>query len=157
MKRLIRVTLLSAAVIVFITMGAVMAAGFKSPVEILSELSGQPVEDLSSERLAGESYGMMAENHGVLDEFRQQMLEQKGAILDKKVEGGYLAKEKAEEIKDRMGSFCDGGSGGSHCGRELGAGFGLGNGGVGRGPCNGKGYGPGNGAGRGAGYGPGRR
>jgi len=128
-KRFAKAAALAIAAVVLTTMGVALASEFKSPVEILSEISGKPVEDLQGKRMEGEPYGAIAEDYGKLEEFRQQMLEQKKAILEKRVEEGYLTREQADEIEERMGSFCGGEGGRGFCGKGYGAGFGMGYGG----------------------------
>ncbi len=146
MKSFARIAALAIAAVVLTTAGVALAAEFKSPVEILSELSGQSIEDLRDQRLEGEPYGAIAEEYGKQDEFRDQMLEQKKAILEQRVEDGVLTREQADEIEDSLAAFCDGEDRG-FCGQGFGAGFGMGFGG-GR---NGDGRGLGRGFGRGSG------
>jgi hypothetical protein len=73
------------------------------------------------------------------------MLEQKKAVLDKRVEEGYLTREQADEIEQRLGSFCNGEGGrgfsGQGCGARLGMGYGSGRNGQGRGYGQGRGMG----------------
>ena len=157
MKKLARVMALAVAAVVLTTAGVALASEFKSPAEILSRISGEPAEDLREQRLEGKPYGEIAEDYDKLDEFRQQMLEQKKAILDQRVEEGYLTREEADEIEERLGSFCGGEGGRGSCGQGYGAGFGMGYGGgrngQGRGNKFQNGQGGGFGQGRGMGFG----
>ena len=80
------------------------------------------------------------------DEVKAQMLEQKKAVLDKRVAEGRFTAQEAEEIynaiKENQAS-CDG-TGGGGMGKKFGAGFGQGCGmGQGAGMRNGKGMGAG--------------
>ncbi len=97
------------AVAVLVSAGAVFASEFKRPVEIASELTGQSVESLREQRLAGETYGEIVEAYEVRDAFRAKMLEQKKAILDERVESGSLTQEEADKIYDAllMDGLCD--------------------------------------------------
>lgn len=123
MKRFVKAIALAAVAVILTTTGVALAAEFKSPVEILSDISGQPVEDLRDKRLEGEPYGAIAQDYGKLDQFRDQMIEQKKAILQQRVEDGHLTPEQAEEIESSLGTVCDGEGGGS-CGQGYGIGFG---------------------------------
>ena len=124
MKNLARVMALAVAAVVLTTAGVALASEFKSPAEILSRISGEPAEDLREQRLEGKPYGEIAEDYDKLDEFRQQMLAQKKAILDQRVEEGYLTREEADEIEQRLGTFCGDETRGL-CGQGYGAGFGM--------------------------------
>ena len=88
-------------------------------MEILSEISGKPVEDLRGQRQEGKPYGEIAEDYDKLEEFRQQMLDQKKAVLDKRVEEGYLTREQADEMEERMGAYCNGEGGKGFCGKSM--------------------------------------
>ena len=125
----------------------VYAAEISSPAEILSRLTGTSVERLYESK-GNMRFGELAEQEGVADEFRQEMLANKKAMLDKKVSEGTLTQEQADEMYKNMvenqGS-CDGT--GIHRGeRNLGLGMGAG---MGRGNGNGEKVGGGNGFGNG--------
>jgi len=155
MKKLARVVALAVAAVVLTTAGVALASELKSPVEILSGISGEPAEDLRDQRLEGKRYGEIAEDYDKLDEFRRQMLEQKKAILEQRVKEGYLTREQADEIEQRLGTFCGDGARGL-CGQGYGAGFGMGFGGrngQGRGNKFQNGQGGGFSQGRGMGFG----
>ncbi|PKM83230.1 MAG: hypothetical protein CVU89_00280 [Firmicutes bacterium HGW-Firmicutes-14] len=136
--------------------GAAWAAG-TTPADIAAGLTGKTVEELRTERAAGKTYGTIAKEAGKLEEFKVQMLEQKKAILEQRVNDGRLTPEKAEEILNAIEenqASCDG-DGKASIGKKYGAGFGQGSGmGQGRGlrNGNGNGYGNGNGLGRGMGF-----
>ncbi|HOJ10041.1 MAG TPA: DUF2680 domain-containing protein [Clostridiales bacterium] len=144
MKNMKKFAAVLAVVAIIATAGAVFAADLKTPVEIVSGLTGKSVESLSQERAAGKTYGAIAMESGKLDEFKVQILEQKKALLDQKVKGGTLTQEKADEIynaiKENIAN-CDG-SGATCIGRKYGVGFGSGSGAcAGNGICNGTGAG----------------
>lgn len=126
MKSFIKILILLAVLMVVMTAGVALASGLKSPAEVLAGLSGQPMDELQIKRREGRTYGSIAEDYGKLEEFREQVLEQKEAILDKRVEEGYITPEKAEEIRERMGAFCDGEGSPGICNHGYGAGFGMG-------------------------------
>lgn len=125
----------------------VYAAEISSPAEILSRLTGTSVESLYESK-GSMKFGELAEKEGVSEEFRQEMLANKKAILDQRVAEGRITQEQADEIYKNMvenqGS-CDGT--GIHRGeRNLGLGMGAG---MGRGNGNGEKIGGGNGFGNG--------
>lgn len=127
------------------------AATVKTPAEIASELTGKNVEDLYKERVSGKTYGTIAEDAGMLEEFKAQMLEQKKAILDQRVKDGKLTQEQADEIYNAIKNNqanCDG-TGSAAIGRKYGAGFGMASG-IGNGQGIGRGTGMRNGGRMGA-------
>lgn len=142
MRNLKKVIAVVAVVGILGTAGAAFAATAKTPAEIVSGLTGKTVEDVSKNRAAGETYGSIAKDAGVLDEFKAQMLEQKKAILDERVKDGLLTQQQADEIYNNIKNnqaTCDG-TGTMGIGRKSGAGFGFGRG-MGQGACGGTGMG----------------
>lgn len=130
------------------TAGIAYAATSKTPAEIVSGLTGQSVEALNQERAAGKTYGTIADEAGKLDEFRDQMLEQKRIILDQRVKDGSMTQAQADEIYNTIKTNMENctGSGISGQGNKLGCGLGTGGGcglgsGQGRGMKNGSGMG----------------
>ena len=122
---------------------AMAATGYKTPADIVAGLTGRTVDSVTEEKTeSAKTYGTIANEAGVLDEFKSQMLEQKKAILEEKVAAGTITQERADAIIKAMEenqANCDGtGSGmGSGSGACTGMGSGMGFGG-GR---NGKGQG----------------
>jgi len=121
MKNLKKLVAVVAAVFVLAAAVVVLAAEYKTPGEIVSDLVGEPVT-----KAEGQTYGEIARDYGVIDAFREEMLEQKKLIIDQRVLDGKLTQEQADEIYANIEehvSSCDGtgvGSGGS----SLGIGFG---------------------------------
>jgi phosphate-selective porin len=148
MKRYRALSVLAIAALVLTTAAVALASELKSPVEILSDVSGNPVEDIQQQRQQGQTYGEMAEDYGKFEEFRQQMIEQKKAILEKRVQEGSLTQEQADEIEKRLGTYCNGEGGKRLFGQGFGAGFGMGYGGCRNGQQRGHGQGRGIGFGR---------
>lgn len=149
MKRFVKVTVITAAILVLGTAGTALAASYKTPAEILSELTGKTTDEVTSERASGKTYGTIANDAGQLDEFKSQMLEQKKAYLDQQVKDGTLTQERADEIYNAMKEAqltCDGTGNGSQ-GAGCGAGSGTGNGAGGCGMGNRLGRGTGRGMG----------
>lgn len=145
MKKFKKIIALVAVVGILSMAGIAYAADFKTPAQIVAALTGRTVDDVTAERTDGKTYGTIANEAGVLDEFKVQMLEQKKAILDQRVADGLLTQQQADDIyntiKQRQAA-CDGtGSvAGGRCGTGLGQGRGFG---MGRGAGRGNGFGGG--------------
>lgn len=117
---------------------SIYAAELQSPAQALSALIGIPVEDVYEQRVEA-TYGEIALEYGVLEEFKSAMLENKKVFLDQKVSEGLLTQEEADAIYANMvenQENCDG------------TGLNQGNR-----PC--LGFGNGTGMGQGSGFGPG--
>ena len=149
MKNFKKLVAVVAAVGVLGTAGAAFAATVKTPADIVAGLSGKTVENVTEERVAGKTYGTIANDAGKLDEFKSQLLEQRKAVLDQRVIEGTLSQEQADKIYSAIESnqaICDA-NGSVGTGMKYGAGFGSGGCGIGNG--QGRGAGQGMGAGRG--------
>lgn len=123
---------------------ALAADEFKTPADIVAGLTGQTAEAVIEERASGETFGTIANEAGVLDSFKQEMLVQKEAVLDQRVAEGTMTQEQAASVKSALEANqanCDG-TGSATMGRANGVGFG-------NGMMQGQGYG--GGMGRGAG------
>lgn len=117
-----------------------MAADYQTPADIVATLTGRSVEDVIQERIgSGKTYGMIAAEAGMSEEFKAESLNIKEDILNENVSAGLLSQKEADEILDAIRTrqaVCDGtGYGnGLGCGYGRGAGFGRGRGiGAGRG------------------------
>ena len=147
-KKVIAITL---AVGVISAMGVVYAATTKTPAEITAGLTGKTVTELNAQRSGGKTYGAIAKDAGVLDEFKLQMLEQRKVALDQRVKDGTMTQAQADTILSNIKNnqtICDGtgsmranGQSGGCTGSGDGAsqGCGMGSGGLDRG--NGSGFG----------------
>jgi hypothetical protein len=131
------------------------ASGYNTPAEALAGLTGKTVEQIILERQeTGKSYGVIADEAGKLEEFKEETLQIKKDILDKRVAAGTLTQAQADEILKAIEAnqaICDG-TGSAKIGQRFGAGFGNGmrNG---NGLRNGNGFRNGNGQGLGRGIG----
>lgn len=152
----------------FATVGVtgVLAQSFLTPAELLSSLTERPVEELRTERFdSGLSYGQMAQEAGLLEDFKAGVLDVKRASLADRVEQGLLSQEEADALLSDLEARredCSGEPGQGlqpRTGRFGSQGQGLGAGGekrgqgLGRGQGQGAGQGQGRGQGRGAGQG----
>ncbi|WP_206458139.1 DUF2680 domain-containing protein [Anaerovorax sp. IOR16] len=130
---------------------AFAASNYKTPAEAVAALTGKTVESVVSEKTANNvTYGSIAKDAGKLEEFKQEQLQMKKDILEKRVADGTMTQERAEEIIAAIEENqlnCDG-TGNAKIGQRMGAGFGSMNGngqGQGNGPRNGQGKGQGRG------------
>ncbi|GEM_PF-524912 len=123
---------------------------YSTPAEAVAGLTGRQVQSIIDERVqTGKTYGTMADDAGVLNEFKAEMLEMKKDTLATRVAAGKITQDQADTIITKITSnqaLCDGkGSGcGSHrSGYGAGAGFGQGWGNKdGRQAGHGHGFGP---------------
>lgn len=146
MKNLKKIAGIGVAVLVVsaASVNALAASSYNTPAETVAGLTGKSVESVTAEKVeTGSTYGALADEYGVFDQFKTQMLEQKKALLDEKVEAGTITQERADAIIAAMETNqenCNGtGSGG--IGAEMGAGFGRMTGNRGGGSRNGLGCG----------------
>jgi hypothetical protein len=121
-----------------------LAAAYGTPAEIVAGLTGQTADSvLAAKTESGSTYGAIANEAGVLAEFKTQMLELKKEALAERVAAGRMTQEQADAILAQMEANmanCDGtGSGRGAC-TGTGAGFG-GMGGMGKAGGMGKGMG----------------
>lgn len=140
-KILIAILVLLAILAASITAFAVTK---RTPAEIAADFAGKSVEEIVEERFeSGKTYGQIAYEYDedAWKNFRNEMLENKKAILDKSVDDGILSREEADEILkniEEMQEYCIETGGGF--GKGIGTG-GFGNGnrsmGFGRGRCGG--------------------
>ena len=117
------------------TAGAVFAATTtKTPADIVSGIVGKSVEDVTKDRVAGKTYGTIANEAGKLDEFKKQMLANSKALLDQRVKDKTLTQERADAIYKAMvdnQAICDGtgnaglGMNGTGCGAGGAGGCGM--------------------------------
>lgn len=148
MKNIKRFITILAVVGVIGAVGFAYAEGFRSPADIAAAISGRSVEEVTKERAAGKTYGTIAKEAGKLDEFKNQMLEQKKAILDQRVKDGNFSQQQADSIYNSIKinqATCDG-TGSAKIGKTSGACFGNEQGvGSGKGQGMGRGFGSGKG------------
>lgn len=145
MKKLSKMILIG--VLATMLLGVVAYAA--SPAEIYSELTGMTTEQAIEKRSEGKTYGELAQEADVYDEFVQKMLEEKKIIIEERVKDGTLTREDADTLisllEENVGT-CDpanpkrlgreynlrGRGGNGHCGGQ-GRGYGRGNRGYGLG------------------------
>lgn len=144
MKNFKKIAVIGAVVLIVsaTSITALAASNHNTPAGILAGLTGKSVESVTAQKAeTGETYGSLAGEYGVLDQFKSKMLEQKKAILGERVAAGTMTQERADAIIAAMQTHqanCAGtGSGGTGAG--MGAGFSGMNGKYGGGGRNGSG------------------
>ena len=118
----------------------------KSPAQIYSDLTDKTVAEAYELRAETEkTYGELAKDAGVYEQFQAQSLEQKKAMIEERVQEGTLTRERANEMIDQL-EDCDGTM--QRIGQGSGMRFGQGSGGgFGNGSKDGSGFGGGQGRG----------
>lgn len=119
-----------------VSITALAASAYGSPAEAVAALSGKTVESVTAERQeTGKTYGTIASEAGVLDEFKSSMLEIKRDVLAARVAAGDMTQEQADEILAALEAnmaTCDG-TGGAMIGQQYNVGFGSNGSGIGNG------------------------
>lgn len=108
--------------------GASYTTGETTPAGIVSALTGKSLEQVTAERIAGKTYGTIANDAGKLEEFKAENLDQRKAVLDQRVKDGNLTQVQADAIYSAMAAnqaTCVG-TGSAKIGQKNGAGFGQG-------------------------------
>lgn len=113
------------------------AAKYDNPWEALAGITGKTVEEIEEEHFEdGKMLYEIAEEEGKLDEFRNEVIEQKKELIEERVLEGSLSRERADEILENIENGI-GPCGGGLAGQNNGLGFGRGMMGRGRGMMNG--------------------
>lgn len=132
MKKTVFIITIIAAVMLVGAAVAFAAGVFKTPAEIVSDLTGKTVDDVIKARESGETYGEQAAEAGKLEEFKTERLAQYKLALDEAVKEGRVTAEKAALLYDAMEQrmeACTGNGAGLCAGNGRGSGMnGLGRG-----------------------------
>jgi len=106
---------------------AFAASYFSTPAQAAAGVTGKTTEEVIAERNeTGKTYGTIANDAGKLQEFKDEMLKTKKAILDERVKEGLVTQEQADEIYaaiEANQANCTG-TGNGGMGKQFGAGFG---------------------------------
>ena len=110
------------------------AAKYDNPWEALAGITGKSIEEIEEEHFEeGKMLYEIAEDEGKLEEFRNEVLEQKKEVIEARVKEGSLSRERADQILENIENGT-GPCGGGVAGQNYGLGFGKG---MGRGMMNG--------------------
>lgn len=140
-SKIVGVTLAS-LMVVSLGVASFAKASYTTPQKALSALTGKSEEEILSQKVdSRKSYRTIAEEAGVLDEYRKECLEIRKEQLEKSVAEGYLTREEADamiKLYEENQTICDGGfygagGNGAGCGYGYGAtstnrGYGMGSG-----------------------------
>ncbi len=112
---------------------AFAATQYAAPADAIAGLTGSKVQSVIDEKMqTGKTYGTIASEAGVLDEFKNAVYEIKEDRVQELVANGSITQADADEIlaiiKERQ-AVCDGiGNGGAGLGLGIGGGRGAGRG-----------------------------
>ena len=100
----------------------------QTPAELLAEITGRTVDSIRAEKIeSGSTYGGVANQAGVLEQFRNRMLELKKSVIEERVAEGTMTQEQADTILKAMEEHqltCDGTGTSQNFGKEFNLGFG---------------------------------
>lgn len=117
--------------------------GVSTPAEIMANITGKTVEEVTEQKITSDkTYGEIAYDEGLWEEFNDEMLKSKKAFLDEKVKEGAITQEEADEIYENIlerQEYCNG-NGSGFGGGMMGYGFGNGGRGLGQGRGCGRGW-----------------
>ncbi|WP_101773277.1 DUF2680 domain-containing protein [Peptostreptococcus faecalis] len=140
----IKKIMISSVVLLALSVGSSAAAttNYEDRAGVIAELTGRKVQSIVDERIkTGKTYGNIAKDAGVLNEFRNKMLELDKEKLDERVKSGKITQKQADNTLAKIKANkdnCDGTSKkNSKIGNKYGNGKGQGHGHVGKGMGNG--------------------
>lgn len=84
--------------LILVGTGTALAATNQSPAEIYAGLKGITVDQAYTERDTGKSFGQLAAEADVLDEFQEQMLKNRKSAIQERVTAGTLTQEEADAL-----------------------------------------------------------
>jgi len=133
MKRLTMLLVMGLVVISLVGTTVFAAEVIKTPAEVYSDLSGVSVNEAYEQRGSDKTFGQLAEEIDKYDEFREEMLNNKKAIIAERVKKGQITQEQADELLSAIEEHLCTTPGEQRLGREYGIGFGRGMNGQGSG------------------------
>lgn len=143
MKKLITLSIVGAAVL---SMGGLaFADSLKKPAQTYADLAQITVEEAYELRGSDKTFGQLAQENDLIDDFRKDNLESKKAILAEMVKTEEITQEQADEIINAMEQNDCSTPGENRIGQKFGVGFGR--------YLNGNGQGQGQGRGNHSGHG----
>lgn len=126
--KIITITMVTLSIMTFST-PIFASSQFNTKAEALAKLTNKTIQTIIEEKnKLNTTFGQIAKENGVLDEFKKANLEQKEQILNEKIKQGVITKEDADNILNKIKANqenCDGSGNNSN---NLGLGLGNGNG-----------------------------
>ncbi len=132
MKSIKKLITVSACALVLSAMAVTTfaASAYKTPAEAVAGLTKREVQSVIDERITtGKTYGTIANEAGVLEAFKSEVLQIKKDALAARVAAGTMTQAQADAIIKSIEAnqaTCDGTGNGGGIGRGAGAGFGAG-------------------------------
>jgi hypothetical protein len=132
MKSIKKLITVSACALVLSAMAVTTfaASAYKTPAEAVAGLTKREVQSVIDERTTtGKTYGTIANEAGVLEAFKSEVLQIKKDALAARVAAGTMTQAQADAIIKSIEAnqaTCDGTGNGGGIGRGAGAGFGAG-------------------------------
>lgn len=132
MKSIKKLITVSACALVLSAMAVTTfaASAYKTPAEAVAGLTKREVQSVIDERTTtGKTYGTIANEAGVLEAFKSEVLQIKKDALAARVAAGTMTQAQADAIIKSIEAnqaTCDGTGIGGGIGRGAGAGFGAG-------------------------------
>ncbi|QQK08237.1 DUF2680 domain-containing protein [Miniphocaeibacter halophilus] len=115
MKKISKKLILMLALVLVLGVGTTSLAVENNRVshpDILSNITNKPLEEIIEIRTTtGKTYGQIAEEFGVLEEYKEEMFTIKKNFINERVDNGYLDREEADRIITNMEKnkdLCDG-------------------------------------------------
>lgn len=143
MKKIVIVVTILAVMLIGATV-AFASGVIKTPAEIVSDLTGKPLDDVTEAREKGQTYGEQAADVGKFEEFKAERLAQYKLALDEAEKEGRVTAAQADKsyasMEQRMKTCTGTGTGRGSCAGNGTGGFGM----------NGRGKGMGTGIPKGA-------
>lgn len=122
MKRLVTLSLVLAVVL---SMGGLaFAASPKSPAQTYADIANVTVEEAYALRGTNKTFGQLADENNLLDDFRKANIASRKEILANMVEDNQISQEQADEIISFMEENNCPTLGEKRLGQKIGVGFG---------------------------------
>lgn len=101
MKKTVFIITILAVMLIGATV-AFASEAFKTSAEIVSDLTGKSIDDVTEARANGVTYGAQAAAADKLDEFKAERLAQYKLALDEAVKEGRITREEADRLYAAM-------------------------------------------------------
>ena len=96
------IAIVAAMVLLLVATVALAEVNWKTPAQIVSDITGKTVDQVQADRQAGQSYGTQAAAAGKLSQFQQERLAQCKQWLDEAVKSGQMTQAEADALYETM-------------------------------------------------------